>query len=149
SKCRKYNYVARRDLGKILFLTGTNRNEIDTHLAQPTVNHGVVDDLVGDPDASIGKMFAGLICHRHRPVDPPAESKRLRQSYSHVACSKSVTVVSHARDQIRLVSALQLVLDFFFQSKALAMIFGASGARRHRAHEMCGFILPQHTHPSN
>ena len=55
--------------------------ETDSHLPQPPVHSGVVDDLAGDVDVAVGKALPRLVGVVNSPFDAVAETEFLRQAH--------------------------------------------------------------------
>lgn len=64
------------------------------------VDGGVVDDLVGEPDALLGELLARLVGDLHGALDAPAESVGLRQLHGYGAPGVGVSVLLERLDHI-------------------------------------------------
>lgn len=64
------------------------------------VDGGVVDDLVGEPDAIVGELLARLVGDLHGALDAPAEAVRLRQLHRHGAPRVLVPVLLERLDHV-------------------------------------------------
>ena len=99
-----------------------NRDEQHTHLAQMAVDRGIMDNLVGDPDALFGEMATGLVGHGHGPLHTPAETESLSQVNGETALCKLVVVGADLLDQVALIGIFQGARHLVGAAKATPVV---------------------------
>ena len=72
-----------------------NGDELHVHLPQVVIHGGVVNDLVGDPDAFIRIVLTGFVGHGHSPLDAPAEAESLGEANVESPMGEAIVVVAN------------------------------------------------------
>ena len=121
TKGRQDHHIAALHSGEILDAL-FHGDEQHVHLNQMGVHRGVVDDLVGDPDALSGVMAAGLIGNGHRALHPPAETKGFGQANRDAPLAQLIAVLTDVLDQLALVGLLKASGHLVGTAKTAAVV---------------------------
>ena len=121
SEGRQDHHVTGGHPGEILhsLLDG---DELHIHLTQMIIHGGVVDDLVGDPQAFLRVVTPRLISHGDGSLHAPAETEGFGQTHGEPPVGQSVAVIPDRSDQAALIGLFQTLGDLFGSSEATPVV---------------------------